>query len=489
MCKYIFLSLLLLISCKKEIVIFDGLPDVNLELPLILKLNGKNCFYDASSETLKYSVEESSLVNFSPFVEFQDYSRIYFEGQELTNNQMNAFGTVELNRPYPIQIKTEGQTKNLSLLFTSIPMVQVVTFDKIENEHSTLAKMTLNYPQANKISEVDWIEIEIRGASSLQNAKKSYGLTIYKDKNLSNRKSQSYFNLNPNSKWIMDALFVDRSRLRNKVSFELWASMGDASGHIGIKSNFVEVFVNNESKGLFCFNEKYTEEFLSLNEESVFYKGNDNSPVTFFDELPDGNPNSATWNEWEQIHPNPNDEIEWDDFKNLCDLIVNGDDVEFKNTIGNRVDLDNVIDYYLFVSLCGAVDNVGKNVFFLKRNASEKFILVPWDMDATWGRAPYGNLFHHSGEVTNGFFNRLVALDPENFNTRLKLRWQELRSGQFSGGNLLAVFSSNFDELDDYGIIPYENEIWQNDLVPELEQDFIETWIQNRLIYLDGIYQ
>jgi len=491
MAKYIsiFVFLIISVSCKKTTVVFNGDANDNYELPLLIELDGKRCVFDAETGILKYSITESRLQGFSPYIEFQRYSDITFNSVELFNGSVNQLGDLELNTFYPITFKTDGEIVEFTMVFTSIPIVQLVTLSHIGNGQKTLARMILNYPEIERVSDNNWIGIEFRGRSSLGYQKKSFGLEIFTDKSTNSTLSQAYFGMESNEKWILDAMFVDRSKLRNRTSFDLWNSINDTKDHIGISSHFVEVYINHESQGLYAFSERYTETFLDLNSQSVLYKGTDNSEITKFIELPKYAPNSAHWIHWEQEYPDPSKEIVWDDFEALSELIVEGSDSEFKNTIGQVINLDNVIDYFLFMNLCCGIDNVGKNWFFFKRDNSAKFILVPWDMDGTWGRNPFAEELSYSTLISNNLFIRLNELNPNNYNSRLKSRWLELRSLDYSETNLTNLFSANFNELKSYHIIDIENTIWETDLNLEYEQTYITTWIHNRLGFLDERFE
>ncbi len=481
------LSFLLLVSCKKEVVVYDGLPNEQFELPLILKLNGKECFYDESNGLLKYSLEENACGDFRPYTEFQAYSTIVLDGKALKNKSENDLDIIELHKRYSLEITVRGKTKHLQLEFTDMPLIRIVSFDKIANEPKTLAKMTLNYAEEDKISDIHWIGIELRGASSLSFDKKSYGIGVYSDKSTDHSVACSFFNLKENSKWILDAMYIDKGRCRNKTSFSLWASMGETSAHPYIHSVFTEVFLNNKSIGLYCFNENFSEELLDLNKQSVFYNGLDNSEVTYFNRLPEQEPTSARWGDWGQKFPNPSKHLVWGDFKALSNLIVKGTDAEFTQSIGSLIDLDNVIDYYLFINLCGGTDNLGKNWHFLKKSPADKFLIVPWDLDGTWGKNTVGEP-HNLNVLSNRFFDRLKDLNPENYNQRIRQRWTQLRSNQFSEAHILALFDDNFSRLQHYGILQTENNLWHQSLGIEQEQAYVESWVINRLAYLDELF-
>jgi spore coat protein CotH len=349
--------------------------------------------------------------------------------------------------------------------------------------------MTVNYPESLNEVATDWIGIELRGASSLKYEKNSFGIDIFSGKSTDDHVSRSYFNLKKNSKWILDAMYIDKARCRKKVSNALWESTSKTGDQTTVRSVYTEVFLNNKSLGLYCFTENYSEEFLNLNSQSVLYKGIDNSLVTYFNELPSGNPASSKWADWEQKFPNPSERIVWDDFKSLSELIVNGSDAAFTESIASMINLDNVIDYYLFINLCGGADNLGKNWQFLKYSPTAKFIIVPWDLDATWGRNATGDMQTFENQLTNRLFERLQSSNPENYNQRLKQRWHQLRSEQFSESHLIALFSDNFSSLQHSTILETENRLYQQSLNLQQEQAYIATWIINRLHYLDELFQ
>lgn len=136
--KFIILVIItLLTSCTKREVIFDSEISENFELALILKLNGKDCLFDSKTNTLKYSLSESDLTNFTPLTVFNNYSEIEFNGQLLENNSINNLGSITLNTVYPLKITTLDDTRIINLVFTKMPLIQIISFDEIKNEPKT----------------------------------------------------------------------------------------------------------------------------------------------------------------------------------------------------------------------------------------------------------------------------------------------------------------------------------------------------------------
>lgn len=264
----------------------------------------------------------------------------------------------------------------------------------------------------------------------------------------------------------------------------MWSTISDVT----IKAQYVEVFVNTESIGLYRFGENYTEELLGLNNSSRLYTGIDNTEITKFEQMPDKKPESKYWKEWEQLYPNPSYQLEWDEFYNLSEIIVNSGNTTFKSEISQQIDIDRLIDYYLFINLCYGYDNVGKNWIFYKENKNTKFEILLWDVDATWGRKHNGEELNSDILVSNHLFTRLLTEGPSNFKQRVKQRWDELRNNQFDETSLLNRFNKNFDELKSYDIIRVESEIWGISVNLDTEEEYIQNWIQNRIVFLDDYF-
>lgn len=478
-----FIFIFLLVSCTKYDVVFDAEANREFELTLILNLNDKDCAFDAENGTLKFSLDESSLNGFNPFVKFQEYSRIWLEGRELNNNAYNSFGDLDYNLPLDLRIETEGEVSNFQLLFTSIPIVQIVTLDEIRNEPKILGKLTLNYPDPLTPKNKSFVGIEIRGRTTASFAKKSYGFTPLNAKEVGDLKSEQYFDFSSNYKWALDAMFRDQLRMRNSWCFDIWNSLD----HTSINGQFVEVYLNNSSLGLYRFSEVYTEEYLMVSDQAKMFVGFDNSSVTKFEELPNQDPNSAIWGEWEQILPDPKETIDWTDFKTLSELIVEATDQEFFDQIDDQIDLDIVMDYYLFVNLVYGYDNTGKNWYFLKRNSGSNFEILPWDLDATWGRNATGGQIEPVGLIDNNLFDRL--LQSPTFRDELKQRWETYRFEQFSESSLINLLDIHLNELENHQIISVENEIWGQGLNLDNEKNYVVSWLQDRLQFLDNYYE
>lgn len=476
-------------SCLKEEVVFNTPVSSKLELVTILKFNGKDCFYSAESNTLRFPVETSTVNDFAPLVDFQSYSNVYFDDKPLKNGQINSLGKIDVGKEYIIRVETRGTSKSIVLSFTTLPMVQIITPNTIADEPKTMAKIVVNYVEAEKMTDQYFVGIEFRGGTSQLNDKKSFGFSLKGSINLNNDISGSFFNLKPSNDWILDAMWIDRSRLRNKTSFELWKKM-NPSKNIGIESRLVELYVNNEWQGIYSLNENINAEFLNIEAtNAVLYKASEwEDGATRFERYADNAPISSYWDGWEQTYPDPKVEIKWTPLNDFRELIVNGTNEVFKEQIDSRIDIDNLVDYYIFLNLTSAADNTGKNTFLYQGNSNEKFKIIPWDLDGTWGLVWDGSEMSSQLILSNNLFDRLIQLNVSDFKNKLKERWNNLRTTAFLKNELENVFKKHFETINESQAIALENSKWDINIDVEVEKVFLLTWLENRLFFLDNYF-
>jgi hypothetical protein len=479
-------------ACYKELVIFDSFPNEDLELPLILALNDKDCFFDYESNSFRFSIGEDSIENFSPFIEFQEHSSIFIDDVPLTNNAINNLGTIKTQKSYKVSITTLDDTEEFTLRFTTLPILRIVSHNEFKDDPKSLAQITIYAPKYNMDVMSSFVGMELRGASSQVNPKKSYGFTFLRDKNINNKTSKAVFDWAENEDWILDAVYNDQTKFRNKLSFEIWEAM-NPSKNASIQSEFVEVYMNNDYLGLYCLNEQMNAEQLGLeNSEAVIYKTISWGANTIFESLSSGQPPGYTnlWQGFQQKYPSPSYEIKWDPLYDLRDWAVNDSDQEFIDNASTQVDLENIIDYYIFINLIGAFDNHGKNMFWISPSIGEPFSIIPWDLDASWGRdwdsSPLLPLRITSDD--NKLFERLLVLSPDNFTTRLKNRWSNLRTTLATINNINSLLDHQFEQLMKTDVIELENTRWGQGIDLYSERTFIHNWLVEQVGLLDAYF-
>lgn len=483
--------ILLIASCYNEEVILDSSPNVNLELPLLLNFDGKACAFDARYNLLRFPISKGGIAEYSPTIEFNKNTAVTFEGKELKNREKNLLGAVEVNKSYRLVFTTDKKEFELELVFTNLPVVQIVCDSEVRDEPKTLSRIVYNDPKADKqFSSLSGIEY--RGKYSRSYPKKSFGFSLWEDGLSDKEFDYNISGTGSNSDWILNGAVIDPSRIRNVVSFEIWKEMGKTmpgSDHWGIESKRSELFLNNEFRGLYLFSENLNHFRLSAEEGAVLYKAIDWADgATRFESFEEEISTNQYWNGWEQKYPFRKEVINWEPLNKLYVLVVNAGDDEFVEHIGEMIDIPLFVDYFILLNLTSAADNTGKNTFLFKKSSQEKFQIIPWDLDGSWGILYDGSRVDDQNILSNNLYARLMDLNADNFRQQLKARWAFLRENCLSEGDLKKFFDGYFHFFQSSDIVQMENQVWNIQLDMNEEQEYINEWIESRLLYLDDFF-
>lgn len=473
--------LLIFYSCKKEVVLLNTQVNENLEHDFILQLNGKNCSYDHDSKILRFTIAESELNNFSARVNFNSNSSFKINGQEVKNNSIHNFGNIGYATPIELEITTNDIINKLTLSFTNLPLTQIISGNTIYNEFKTISRIYFSHPNYTISTQNYLAGIELRGATVLKFPKKSYNFELKTNSSRYGLSDASYALLNRRSlnSWNLDGVFKDKSCFRNKISFEIWNQITtNESDRIQIE--FTELYINNEHQGLYLIGESFTGEALNLtHSQAVLYKTAYYDGLnTTFGAYKNAPPNNFSWDGWEQKHPDPKKKINWTPLDKLRKLVVLGSDEKFINEIEEVLDVENIIDYYIFLSFVSAADNNNKNSFFVSRGNPSSLSMLPWDLDASFGRQWDGDdldiIDPNFSEMK--LFDRLLKLNPNSFKERLKNRYKELRSTVISNEKVFSLINNFAKELTTSNIISIENNKWDRVLDITSEANFMIEW-------------
>lgn len=475
-----------------------------------LKFDGATCAFDASSKTFYYSLSALEM-SFQPTVEFgEDKIELGYNNQAINNKEVHDFGTVRVNSSIAIQAKNcAGNTVEYDLVFTSLPIVQIATKENevILNEPKITANFQLQDPKFAERGNTEstftsFIGIETRGGSAQGFDKKSYGLELKEDDLGRDEISESLLGMRDDDDWILDAMFIDPARMRNRVSTDIWLDFQhlyyqekELKAESATEGQLVEVFVNQDYQGVYMLTERIDRKQLKIKKFKAdkaygyLYKAVSWSGAVTFKNYTDFDPKKATWEGWEQKFPNTEEEgIFWEPLANFTRFVTESSDAEFKANIANELRMDNAVNYYIFMNLLRGDDNTGKNLFMAKYKASEPFFIVPWDLDATWGL--FWDQSRTSPDIilSNHLFDRLIRTNADDFRTKLKERWQSARNGIFTKEKLLNYFQKYAQEMEESGAFERERERWavSNTLAEEL--NYIDGWMEAQLLFLDEYY-
>ena len=438
-----------------------------------------------------------------------------------SNNNNNNIDTVENNNKF-----CEDCIKSYDF---DILTLGVGPEGEIVDEPKVPAALTIR--SLDSIFYEGIIGIEIRGESSQFFDKKSCGFETWDAQY--NDIDVALIGFPEEEDWILYGPFSDKSLIRNKLIYELSNQMG----RYATKTEFVELTINYEYKGLYIFMEKLKRDKNRINisklengdidEESISggyiikidksdmedgSYSDYNSFQSKFDVF--GNENGDIRINFNYEYPKPG-EIHANQKNYIKNYFY-----EFESSLASEnfkdpndgfrkyIDEDSFIDFFILNELSNNVDGYRLSTY-IQKDRNEKLVIGPvWDFNLSFGNADYCGGERYDvwcfkfnerclGDYWNVPFwwNRLV--EDEKFVIKLKERWNQLRTNVLSDNNLMTlieeqysflnnetdIINKNFNTWKIFGIYIWPNSFIGNNYYEEI--DFLKNWIKNRTQWLD----
>lgn len=370
-----------------------------------------------------------------------------------------------------------------------LPRFHYLTIRKVP--FKTKANRFVSY--ASSDPNVDHIYFEYgrmktRGSSSEKFPKRSFTVEF---------KSKSKINgLEKDDDWILNASYIDKSFIRNKLSYDLFIKFN--TENIAPKCSFIEVYRNLQYHGLYILTERMDRKRIGIDKGDLsgqIFK----EPILFLDAKNPfmGNNPSVQGDLHHQKYPKLNLVNYTDTLEELRRFISYSPDSIFndlKNGIYQFFDIKNIIDWHILLLLTHNSNGVSTNFYLYKLNGSSKYSVVPWDYDDSFGRNATGKK-----EITgiinlsnNLLLSRLLQ-DPIYLKL-LKTRYLELvASGIMTAEGINSMVDENYKLISPHiskneSLWGLESEYYFDNYDFEQEIDLIRNWIPIQLDSLNDYF-
>ena len=424
-------------------------------------------------------------------------------------------------RIYRLTAISRNYLHHYHVVFTGLPLAHVtgVTDARMSREESA-AVFSMVYRGEDGLSLVTSdAMIRHRGQASMQYPKKNFALSLFRPDGGRNRMPLLGMRAHDN-RWILDAQYIDRSKMRDRVSFNVWNSFNTPLLHStvspdadvmrnGVQGEFIELLIENEYWGLYCLTETINRRQLGLlsfdpavGVQSVRYQGYRWSDTNRFRRIGNHNPRGLFWGGWEYQFPDPEEgaDIVWEPLFRFVRLAVEGSDAEFIAHASDMIHIENFVDYVIFQMITYAYDNTAKNLHWSIYDITDpdlnRIFLTPWDLDALWGdswafsrTAPDATWMVSTSDADTELFRRLINTNAGGFRTLLEARWEELRVGALSREALGAEFDRYATLFENTGVWRREMQRWPRYNFPQTlqeEMDYIHGWLDVRWPFVDN---
>lgn len=519
-----------------------------------IRLNNKQLVYDKSSNTYYYPLPTTLRQGgtFSPTFTYKlkdQFASDYLI--KINGSEANAEGKLKFEEPnctnnYSMELitKSTGEVyKSSTLRFTYLPLVEIKV-STCNGKTYTTGSLCVTAATTQGFDSTFIAAFKYRGASSSNYPKRSYAIKL-RDAygNSIDRKILGY---RSDNNWILDAMYIDRACMRNRVSTDLWNDYSvkpyyaDRENKVrtGTRGEFVEVFLNGSYWGLYCMTEKMDRKQLKLKKyvpasesttyktepHGFLYKSKDWSYEVLMGHKPDERTfpytevskvnnklGQESWCGFEQKYPDAKDEyVDWTPLRDAVNFVATTDvQSTFDREIGNYFDLPILRDYYLLIELALATDNHGKNMFFYAYDQAgaegNKISVCPWDMDGTFGQnweadttytqntqQDFEEMLwkHEHGQLTL-FLN--LKMGSLGWRKMLADRYCELRPTFFDPDKLAQRFLDYASLFADGYADIREQKKWgssQGRIHKKLQwgAQYAARWVKNRIKYMDKRY-
>lgn len=342
------------------------------------------------------------------------------------------------------------------------------SIEKCYNEHDDIPRIffnsTLQITKDYKIVKFNYYsktkhfegyaKIKLQGNFSTTFPKKNQTIKLYMDKDCTVPLNIEFKNWGAHNKYVLKANWTDITHSRNIVSARLWGDIVKSrennivqGPNYGAVDGFpVKVYAKGVYQGRYTLNIPKDDWMVGLdssNPDATFIYSNgyinggcftENSLIDWKDKIHGGDDEILSGSLGEK-------------WSSVLDFVINSRNAEFKYGLKDYLDMDSVLDYYLFNLLNCGVDSFGKNQLFITYGKDDVWHASAYDMDATWGQYYEGTMINHNYDrseyedyknVNGG--NKLYSRLEELCSTELLDRWEVLKEGPLSVENILNRF-------------------------------------------------
>ena len=478
-----------------------------------LVINNHTVYYDSHTNTWLATIPENMFGKDCQLtVTLQDgYKKIIIDN-ELVNNQ-HIFKKINAESIYETSITdTNDNTITGVIQFTFLPIVHLNGEFGYEYQQGIVSIIN-----PNKQNDDHTLTAKIKWRGNTTNSddkhKRNYNIKFDTDIKL--------FNMRKDNNWMLDAGQPDVFRMRNKIAMDLWNDIAHKPYYAdqepqalnGVRGDMVEVFLNDEYRGIYNLSEKLDRKQLKLkkvdesgNIHGILYKGITWQNTTMSDSIYNYDNYAYNLLGYEVKYPKPGDDCDSTDWKPLVDatnniLILWYNNEKFEKEIEEWLDIPVMIDYCVFFSSVNALDNSGKNMFWAiyDKATTKRMTLAPWDLDCTFGQRWGGTITDNSSPnhltdvIINGFIN-FYWTNALHFNDRLNERYQELRQkgNALSTDSLIQRITKYYNAIKNSGAAQRETDKWSGDsdingeeIDFDNEYEYICGWITKHMEDID----
>ncbi len=167
---------------------------------------------------------------------------------------------IDFTEPVDLIIYDDESYYQTQIKFSNIPIVNIITDHQFVTEYQGMQLQIFSPDPIDKdkmlLTETA-TQLKIRGGTSFVFPKKQYKISLtHADEDKKNK--LSLLGMNADEDYILDAMWNDYSKIRTKLSFDIWNQMSSYNVNydkIDYDTEYVELYINQEYNGLYLLKE------------------------------------------------------------------------------------------------------------------------------------------------------------------------------------------------------------------------------------------
>ena len=347
---------------------------------------------------------------------------------------------------YELMAYTDTEYSYFYIVFTGLPVVSIDTNTDITIKESA-ARFAIGAADAGGLSCESLVRL--RGDGSLYETEK-FGYRV----NFANSRRTAMRDV-PGIGVLEKVNFVsmafDDTMMHDRLSWDLIGMITDESAPFRArKTQYVELFVNNEYAGVYLMMEPidYEAEIGKASSGALLQDALYRTAVVDKVRSNQVIPGHQTWGY--ELFYSPDTNHPFSHLETYIALRDTEDDAEFTRLALEHVDMKSALGYCAFLQNAGLVDNVQNNMFIWAHTENGKisYRFMPWDMDRAWGMNAGGDYQHWS---VFPVADRLLNLNIGGAREMLAQIWNEMKDRGFTYETIEALVRGYEDELNNSG--------------------------------------
>ena len=421
------------------------------DLEFNVSFDGMDLFYDKTTESFFYSLIDDDKTAYDPSVSVVSDTDMQFA---FLNSGISD-EAIENNSPITAVFYNDDSYCVRNIICTFLPIMNINCEDEI-TELDGKMNMRL-YDNRKQCAVRDMYSdgfIRIRGGNTRSFPKKPLKISLIHGANGDNyqKNNMSLLGMRKDDDYILYPAYNDAEKVRNVFSQNLWHKSCNEDNFYGITTGieykFLELFVNDEYYGLYALGYTPDEKMIGVSKTddyAGFYKrvvGIDSSELFIGDYG-----NLYGWRAENVPADDRTSEYEEKRWKLLIDYLYHlQENSSDPGELQKCIDVENAIDYTLFINLIQGDDNLFKNYYLFvreKMGGSYYSYYCPWDLDVAWGNMwvpnalngylqyvhkPYYNLLFEDlyfGRIMSGNDSKIVEKTCDRFRELRKKGWSD----------------------------------------------------------------